>query len=79
MRMKLTLISHWGAAHNTGVTCIVGCLHTAKNARSRVPQLCSGVYYFFDEVEKIIRMRKSHVQEASFLLSAGLSRYSLVW
>jgi hypothetical protein len=30
----------------------VGCLHMAKNARSHMPQLCSGVCCFLDFVEK---------------------------
>jgi len=52
MRMKLTHIFLWGAAPSTGFTCFVYCWHTAKTARSRMPQLSNGVCCFFDEVEK---------------------------
>jgi hypothetical protein len=43
-----------GCEVSTGVTYFVCCLRTAKNARCRLPQLYSGVYCFFDEVEKTI-------------------------
>ena len=51
--MTLTTDAHrYTPMASTGFTCFLCCLRTAKNARSRVPLLCSGVCWFFDFVEK---------------------------
>jgi len=57
-----------GGAPSTGFTCFVCCVRTAKNARCCVPQLYSGVYCFFDFVEKTIHpTRMGSVRESGSL------------
>jgi hypothetical protein len=63
---RVTAIERAGCS--TGGTCCTRCVCRGKSARCRVPKLCSGVYCFFDFVEKTVYpTRMGSVREPGYL------------